>query len=325
MNDRQNESSVIDPVYLPFTAEQLGRHFLEDKDGRVAYYQGSAERYKKFRVKRQDPLGIPITEARYPCQIQKDERFWTAASLKQLVDSPDVAGALEDVLRRAFGARPPIPAFSDWGSCLEGDLRLVLEPSLRSPRLYVNWLKENLAGRHLIPYVLGAAQRPSLKPLEGSTQVDALIINVHNGFSVLVEAKVLSDISCTVSFDAFRNQLTRNLDVLLEQGYGKEPVLNARRAERSLFALLTPRCFQERPYSRFYGRLFYEYKFSPSAIARDLPHRSLTQGDSEDLSRRIGWITFEDISEAVPGACPWLKGSALPSFPQSHAPTASYV
>ena len=50
------------------------------------------------------------------------------------------------------------------------------------------------------------------KILEGSTQVDALILNPDNGFNVLIEAKVLSDISVGITYDVVRNHLNdRNL------------------------------------------------------------------------------------------------------------------
>lgn len=114
---------------------------------------------------------------------------------------------------------------------------------------------------------------------------------------------MLSDVSKDVSFDAFRNQIARNVDVMLEDG--QEPKwLAARNADRSLFALLTPMCFKARPHSRLYGFLYEEYKDHSAALARDLPHRD---ENWPALARRLGWFTFEDIDEALPGACPWLK------------------
>jgi hypothetical protein len=123
------------------------------------------------------------------------------------------------------------------------------------------------------------------------------------GFALLIEAKVLSDVSTTLSFDAFRNQIARNVDVMLEDG--QEPKwLARRRAARSLFALLTPRCFQARPHSRLYGFLYEEYKRDPVALARDLLHRDVNW---PALARRLGWLTLEDVNEVLPDACPWLR------------------
>jgi hypothetical protein len=92
------------------------------------------------------------------------------------------------------------------------------------------------------------------------------------------------------------------VDVMLEDG--QEPKWLARRkADRSLFALLTPRCFRDRPHSRLYGFLYEEYKANPAALGRDLPHRD---ENWRTLAHRLGWFTFEDVNDVLPGACPWL-------------------
>ncbi len=304
MSNNQNESSLIDPVYLPFIADELRPHFMVDVDGQIEYFQKSAQRYREFRESRPDRRGISISAARFPCQIEKDERFWTATSLKRLIDSENGVQALERLLVRTFGDRPLFRELSDWRSCLDGRLKLVLEAVVPSPPSYVRWLRENFATRHLIPYVVHAAQRARARALEGPTHVDAVIVNVDKGFSLFIEAKVLSDISYMVSFDVFRNQIARNLDVMLEPSDKLDSPLCKRRPEHSLFVLMTPRCFQEQPHSRLYGRVVKEYRSMPDAIARDLPHR--TDTDMQDLTRRIGWITFEDIAELLPDACPWL-------------------
>jgi len=43
-----------------------------------------------------------------------------------------------------------------------------------------------------------------------------MLINAINGFAVIVEAKVLSDISYGVVYDTMRNQIARNIDVMLD-------------------------------------------------------------------------------------------------------------
>src|SRR5688500_9384617 len=116
-------NDVIDSTYLPFTSEQLRPHFLVDADGQVAYFERSAQAYHNFIVARPDRKGIPISDARGPCQIEKDERFWTATTMKKLVENPKALGA---VLRRTFGDEPPMSAFKSWDECLEGRLKLVL-------------------------------------------------------------------------------------------------------------------------------------------------------------------------------------------------------
>jgi len=93
--------------------------------------------------------------------------------------------------------------------------------------------------------------------------------------------------------------------VMLDNSSSPGAGLERRDPDRTLFGLLTPAAFKKYPSSRLYGWLMADYQSSPSALARDLPHR---QGvDWAALSRRIGWVTFEDLEDARSGACPWLR------------------
>ena len=74
-----------------------------------------------------------------------------------------------------------------------------------------------------------------------------MLVAVETGFSVLIEAKVLSDISNQVSFDPLRNQLTRLLDVMLEPASSTYAPLKDRKQDRSVAVLLTPRLFKDNP------------------------------------------------------------------------------
>jgi hypothetical protein len=49
-----------------------------------------------------------------------------------------------------------------------------------------------------------------------------------------------------------------------------------------------------------------EYRTHPSALARDIPHRPSV--DWPEIARRIGWLTWEDCEQVLPGSCPWLTG-----------------
>jgi len=168
--------------------------------------------------------------------------------------------------------------------------------------------RENLTKRQFIPYVVDAAHRPDSdkirRGLEGPTHLDALLLNEENGFAVFFEAKVLSDISHGISFDVARNQIARNVDVMLETNPDLPRPLNQRDPARTLFALLTPRYFREDPSSRHYGMLLPQYQTNPASLGRDIPHR--TDVDWPGVSRRLGWLTFEDCHEVQVGACPWL-------------------
>jgi hypothetical protein len=299
---------LIHPRYLPFTSEELRSHFLGDAHRQIRRFIRSAERYALLETVDPRLPALPLDQAKTPCQIERDERFWTTTALKRLVDAPNAKDAIQRLLRQVFDARPLLSGFASWDECLTGELRLILEAVLPAPGGYVTWLRGNLARRHFIPYVLRAAKAIGCQRLEGPTHVDAIILNVSNGFALCIEAKVLSDISGVVSFDIFRNQLVRNLDIMLEQHQMMPYPLSMRRPESSLMVLLTPRCFKEQPHSRLYGWLVKEYTNSPEALQRDLPHRAKL--NALELSRRLGWLTFEDICEVVPGACPWLSPGA---------------
>jgi hypothetical protein len=190
----------------------------------LRHFTESAKRYHEFL--NANNLSVRQDQARGPCQIEKDERFWIATALMKLIkaEASNRVAVLAALLSQAFGPRPPFVAFDDWQSCLTGDQQLTLEASLPSPPSYCSWLRESGSGQHFIPYVERARKRNTEGKLEGATSVDAVIVNVDNGFALLLEAKVLSAISLDVSFDAFRNQIARSLDGMLEDGQELKPL-----------------------------------------------------------------------------------------------------
>jgi hypothetical protein len=295
---------VVDSRYLPFSQEQLGEHFLSDPDDHMRPYLDSANRYHDFRRQHGDGDGIPLKEAAYPCQIEKDERFWTATALMTFARSDDAPGNFAQLLERGFGSITDAVGIPSWHECLRGKLRLCLEPTLPSPIGYKRWLQSHLRERQFIPYVLRACRASEGRALEGPTHVDALLLNEDNGFAVFFEAKVLSDISYHVSFDARRNQIARNIDVMLERNEHLGHPLSRRDPDRTLFTLLTPQVFRDEPHSRLYGWLLNDYRSGPASLARDIGHRG--QEDWQRVSRRLGWLTWEDCAAVLPHSCPWL-------------------
>jgi hypothetical protein len=298
---------MIHPTYLPFTRDELRPHFLADSESHIEYFEKSAARYVEFLAQNPITTGIALSKARGPRQIERDELFWTAATLKHLFDHPQRGEKLCALLARCFGDAPPLQAFATWADCVNGEIALYFEAQFPSPKPYKDWLSQNLSGRHIIPYVFDAAARSSARPLEGPTHVDAMIVNSTNGFSLMVESKVLSDSSCNVSFDCLRNQLTRNIDIMLEPYPNLGRTLNQRVPKRSLFCILTPQIFREHPESRHYGGLIAEYRANVGALVRDLPHRS--KEELHDVPNRLGWMTFEDVLAHFPDACPWIKAA----------------
>lgn len=314
-------AKLIDPIYLPFSAQQLRHHFAptagltadENATRQLRYYLHSADSYHRFQANHPDRRGLPLAESRTPCQIEKDERFWVVTCLMNYFYSTDRTEWLGALMSKCFGDVPPLRDVASWDECFGGSPSLFFEVNLPSPPTYKRWLGENFTQRQIVPYVLDAGYRRGTdvvrKGREGPTQVDAILLNADNGFAVVFEAKVLSDISYQVSFDAMRNQIARTIDVMLEGNAYLPKPLSLRQPERTLFAMLTPEIFRQNPHSRLYGWLLDEYRNNPVALARDLPHRQPV--DWSDVARRIGWLTWEDCEQVLPESCPWLTPKRL--------------
>lgn len=306
-----HDNSIIHPTYLPFSVEQLQKHFV-DVDGRpdkyVRYYLDSIARYEDFCRENPERKGLSLTAMRRPAQVEKDERFWIVACLMLIFYSADPVASFTRVFQTVLGDKPPMAGIEKWEECFDGDLKLFFEVQLPAPPAYKEWLRENIMNRHMIPYVFDAAHNKNgsaiKKTLEGPTHVDAVLLNADNGFAALFEAKVLSDISYQVSFDATRNQIARNIDVMLERNDGLHHPLDKRDPDRTCFLLLTPELFREKWQSRLYGWLMKEYQIKPEALARDIGHRNGV--DWSEVAGRLGWLTWEDCQRILPGACSWI-------------------
>ncbi len=285
---------IMHPELMPFTEEQLATHFESLNASKfVQYYSDSIKNYVDYEK------GIaPKDKYKTYRQAEKDERFHTARTFLNLFENnpQNTKNRLKAILSKAFGELPPFQNSSScnptWDDLMEGDLNLKFEKDLPAPKGYKEFLSMNLEKRHLVPYAIDAGTQKEekqkeckfRKDLEGSTQVDAYICNESTQFKILIEAKYLSDISYQVSYDVTRNQIARNIDVMLENP-----------DDRSLFVLLTPKYFKDRPHSRLYGYKMNEYLSNPNALAQDLIHRDNEHLDWQQVSKRIAWLTFEDF------------------------------
>ena len=302
---------VIDEVYLPFSSSELAGHFAPVKTrgepGRhLAYYLASAKAAAEFRLQ---PAAGSLAEARRARvrgrQMEKDERFWVAAALMSLFHA-DGKDPLVRLLSGCLGEMPPFEGVSRWDEALGAKPELYFEVSLPSPPSYQRHLVQQLDERVIVPYLREAARRPGTR-LEGATKVDALLLAPDTGFAVLFDAKVLADISGDVEFDVLRNQMARNIDVMLDRNPRLMWPLNQRNPDRSCFVLMTPEVFRSNRQSRLYGWLYDGYREDPASLQRQLSHRQSV--DFTSVVRRLGWATWEDCNDALPGACPWLGGS----------------
>lgn len=301
--------------YLPFTEDQIKEHFDNSYDEHLAYYKKSADNYKNYTDSiKNNNQNAGIKDYRYKRQIEKDEKIWTLSALMEIYHSKNRNEQLIKLLTMAFGEKPPLKDFSKWEDCIGIDWQLFFEFKLPSPIQYKKNLKQNIEKRQFIPYVLENAKETGQAEykvnLEGATVVDAIIINPDNGFALLIEAKVLSDISCQITYDTVRNQLARNIDVMLEdhsQDNNSYSSFRKIHKDKTLFMLLTPELFKINWRSRLYGYKFREYKEDPLTLMADLRHRSeLELKDYYNIAERLGWITWEDLREINPRCCLWL-------------------
>jgi hypothetical protein len=121
-----------------------------------------------------------------------------------------------------------------------------------------------------------------------------------------VEAKLRSDLSAHVRYDAFRNQLLRVIEnaVTLRDSTGQMPA-------SVHVILLTPKVFKENPRTRFYGCKFQEYcpngKVDPASVLADLGRLQLSAAHNCDIAARLSnvslrWVTYEDLISRMPDA-----------------------
>lgn len=296
-------------IYLPFKEQQLLSHFAnvrhlkcEKNPNHLKYYKESIKKYNDYLANNPDRLGKSIKEMEKTCQIEKDEKFWIAQCMMTIFHSQNKINEYVSLFEAAYGETPPIEGISDWEECFKGKLNLFFEVRLPSPNSFNDWLLSNYSNLHIIPYILDSAHNKTI--LEKPTIVDALLLNQENGFAAIIEAKVLSDISHSVVYDIIRNQIARNIDVMLENNNSLCDPLNMRDPNKTLFLIITPKIFKDFPTTRLYGYKFYDYTENPESLAKDLPHRK--NFNWQDLSKKMGWLTWEDFKQMNKNCCQWL-------------------
>ena len=282
---------MMDESLMPFRREQVKKYFVDGirdtAQKRVDYFSRSIVKYNQYK----DPSSaIPPEKIKEYAQAERDERFFTARYFIFLFERKDCQEKLKALLAQTFGDIPPFERGKkyplSWDRLVEG-ASLKLEYDCPSPNDYTEYLSKNLPKRHFVPYVIKQGTRADgsfRKDLEGATQVDAYITSPA-GLTILVEAKYLSDISVDVSYDVTRNQIARNIDVMMDK-------------ERGLFLLLTPQFFKERPHSRLYGYKMQDYQRDPHTLMADLNHRmELEPHQWKGITDRIAWITWKDLDD----------------------------
>lgn len=142
------------------------------------------------------------------------------------------------------------------------------------------------------PGVRDRSQNPS--PVEGETEIDVAFLG--RDVRIFVEAKLGSDISLRTTCDPERNQVARNIDCLIETD----------QAGIGLFWMFV----RDKQHARAYMQILDEYRRTPAALARLLPHR-----DPEVLRRivaGIAIITWRELAQPVLDA----TDLEYPEFPE---------
>lgn len=122
-------------------------------------------------------------------------------------------------------------------------------------------------------------------PKEGKSWIDVVIEDEEN--LIFIEVKYLSDISSKTTFDFARNQIIRNVDVLLENANNKNP----------FFILLTPSVFKNDRYakhSKLYSYKIEEYSDQIQGIKNMKRDSGLSSEKLKKIKGKIFWATFEE-------------------------------
>lgn len=286
-----SNTNLMHKELMPFTEECLMKYFDGNNQlQQVIYFKYSIAKYKKY----EEQKSMVKTKFKTYRQAEKDERFYTARTFVNIFeDENNRIDRLKEMLKIAFGDKPLFNnnKFKSWDEALGTKQKLILEHQLPAPKLFKKELSNNLEKHHFIPHIIemGCDKKGFRKNLEGATHVDAYIYCEETKLRIIIEAKVLSDISYDVRYDIARNQIARNIDCMLED-----------REWENLFLLLTCKYFKDHPETRLYGYKMKDYQTNQFSIRNDLNHRNdLSDEEWRNLPNRIGWITWEDINKSL--------------------------
>jgi hypothetical protein len=235
------------------------------------------------------------------------------------------------LLSEVFGKRRDRPAPPEFDRLVGVHIEVVL-PEILQYREYVHKTIFRDGPYHLYKDRKEILEKKLVKAkasFEGSTNLDTLISGNSNGRNVhlFIEAKFLSDISKDITYVPVRNQIARNIDCAIDlMTVGGEDL---RGLEDFWFLLLTPGIFRTERYggpvyspicafvperSRLFCYKMDDYLY-PDFLRRDLPHWNdkLESEHWDFISKRIGWLTYEDIADKV-ASSGTLSGDSLEDF-----------
>lgn len=178
-------------------------------------------------------------------------------------------------LRTCFAVTLSLPRFDD--------AKIHLWPGYSPPPEWGTWLRERYRQSPIPMFRAWASKKGQM---EGATEIDVAIES--DEALIFVEAKYLSDISDHVTYDLWRDQIVRCVDVGSYHA-GKHAFF---------FILLTPRWPDKYAQnSRLYHYKLREYQQNPDALRTKLPHRVTGENpiDFELMSQRIAQAYWNDL------------------------------
>ena len=207
----------------------------------------------------------------YPNQYDKAEELITFYTFAPMVLSSNKVGLTNEILSLA-GVNQRVASVVSAG----------LERQYQPPVGYLSWVK-NKVKSHPVRYIREQAANhlTENKPLESSTHVDAFIET--DKLLIFFEMKFTSDISDDTTFNPYRNQLARLVDVGLDvaKASGKKLVV----------VLSTPSTLYQSK-SRLYYYKILEYS-SLLMVQRDIAWRPVK--DIEETLLAVKWIALEEL------------------------------
>jgi hypothetical protein len=157
-----------------------------------------------------------------------------------------------------------------------------LERQFNPPVGYLHWLKKEVE-HHPIRYIRekSANHLKTDKPLESRTHVDAFIET--DKLLIFFEIKYTSDIAHSTTYNPYRNQLARLIDVGIDAAKCK--------GKEVLVILSTPSTLYKNR-SRLYYYKVQEYS-DPLNIKRDIGWRTVSE--IKDNLLAVKWIALEEL------------------------------
>jgi hypothetical protein len=119
------------------------------------------------------------------------------------------------------------------------------------------------------------------KAVEGQSEID--IVLRHERALVYIEAKLGSDVALSTTYDPARNQITRNIDCLLEAVGERMPI----------FWMLA----KDDGAGRAYSQLMHQYRTRPETLAAELPHRDPASVGM--VARNLAILLWTDFAPAL--------------------------